>query len=138
VHLVVRAALQLGAELRLRVFDAGETTPLAGILDLAACLEQLAPELEQRLVASRYATWSGAVQLELGRARIGLEVRAGRIFVSRGAAPAALYLQRIQPGGAAQLLLGYRSVADLRATGALDCDDTALGLLDSLFPSLPL
>ena len=36
----------------------------------------------------------------------------------------------------AQLLLAYRAAADLRATGGLACDDTALGLIDALFPAL--
>jgi hypothetical protein len=37
-------------------------------------------------------------------------------------------------GALAQLLLGYRSAADLRATGGIACEPTAFGLLDALFP----
>ena len=51
-----------------------------------------------------------------------------------GSRPADLRLRQITLPALAQLCLGYRAAADLRATGGLACDDSALGLLDALFP----
>jgi hypothetical protein len=51
-----------------------------------------------------------------------------------GSRPADLRLRQVTLPGLAQLLLGYRAAADLRASGDLACDDSALGLLDALFP----
>jgi hypothetical protein len=58
----------------------------------------------------------------------------GQAMLLSGTNASDVWLRRVSLGGLAQLLLGYRSCADLRATRDLACDDTALGLLDVLFP----
>jgi hypothetical protein len=107
---------------------------MAGVADLPAMLEALAPELAARLARSRYAGWSGGLRLELDTGRATLLLDDGRVAVVDGTRPADVRLRRVTLPALAQLLLGYRAAADLRATGGLDCDDAALGLIDGLFP----
>jgi len=56
------------------------------------------------------------------------------VTVAAGAGPADLLVGGLGLAAAAQLLLGYRAAADLRATGELRCADVDLGLIDALFP----
>jgi hypothetical protein len=132
-HPVMQAAIQLGAQLIVQR-DQRDLLPLAGVLDLAGILTQIAPELIRRLADSRYAGWSGNLSIELIDQRVVLGFRAGQPVILAHDAPADLRLRRVTLPGLAQLLLGYRGAADLRATGELQCDDTALGLFDTLFP----
>ena len=135
-HLVARAALQLGGVATQRTYAPGAHAPLAGVVDLAGLLGQLAPELEQRLARSRYAGWSGRLRLELESERVTLMVDAGRVSVADGTRPADVRVRRVELPALAQLCLGYRAAADLRATGGLTCDDAELALTDMLFPAL--
>ena len=105
-------------------------------MDLPAALEALAPEFEPRLERSRYAGWSGNLRVEIETERVTLAFVEGRAAVIDGSRPADVRLRQVGLPALAQLLLGYRAAADLRATGGLDCDDSALGLVDALFPSL--
>jgi hypothetical protein len=130
-HPVAQAALHLGGEGRL---SAADQTTLAGVVDLPMLLAALAPELEQRLAGSRYTGWSGNLRVEIATERITLALEAGRATIIDGSRPADLRLRNVALPALAQLLLGYRATADLRATGGLACDDSALGLLDALFP----
>ncbi|HEU5101064.1 MAG TPA: sterol carrier protein domain-containing protein [Roseiflexaceae bacterium] len=133
-HVVAQAALQLQGQITLAAPQPVSDMQLAGVVDLPMLLEALAPELERRLELSRYAGWSGNLRLELETERIVVAFAEGRASVIDGSRPADLRLRRINLPGLAQLCLGYRAAADLRATGGLDCDDAALGLLDALFP----
>lgn len=112
----------------------GATTRLAGIVDLAAAVAQLAPALEPRLASSRYIDWSGRVQIESGGTYVTIACVHGRITIATGAQPADVRLRQVTLSGLPQICLGYRAISDLRATGELDCDDTELGLLETLFP----
>jgi len=103
-------------------------------VDLAGALAALAPELTRRLAASRYAGWNGAIRIELDASRVTIVCGGGRVSVTGSEHPADVRLRRVTLPGLAQLLLGYRSAGDLRATGDLDCDDQTLGLVDSIFP----
>lgn len=109
---------------------------MAGVVDLPAMLEALAPEFERRLARSRYADWSGNLRVELLTERITVTVAAGSVSVIDGSRPADVRLRNITLPAIAQLCLGYRDAADLRATGGLACDDAALGLIDTLFPTV--
>jgi hypothetical protein len=135
-HVLAQAALQLGGQLSLAAATPSDAMRLAGVVDLPLLLEALAPELERRLAYSRYAGWSGNLRLELETERIVVAFDAGQASVIDGSRPADLRLRRIALPALAQLCLGYRAAADLRATGELDYDDSALGLLDGLFPVL--
>jgi predicted N-acetyltransferase YhbS len=133
-HIVAQAALHLGGTARIAApVSAGELA-LAGVVDLPGILEALAPEFERRLAASRYAGWSGNLRVEIETERITLAFAAGRAAVIDGSRPADVRLRQVALPGLAQLCLGYRAAADLRATGWLACDDSALGLIDALFP----
>lgn len=134
-HVVAQAALHLDGMARLAVDHQGGNA-LAGVVDLPLLLEALAPEFERRLARSRYAGWSGSLRLELDTERITLAFADGCATVIDGSRPADLRLRQITLPALAQLCLGYRVAADLRATGGLACDDSALGLLDALFPAL--
>lgn len=133
-HTVARAAIHSGGEARARAADADEATMLAGVVELAVLLDMLGPALAERLRASRYADWRGTVQIETAMERVALAVAAGNVAIVEGAQLADVRLRRVSLPGLAQLCVGYRSAADLRATGELDCDDQALGLIDTLFP----
>jgi predicted acetyltransferase len=134
-HVLAQAALQLGGAAAIRAAPAaGELQALAGVVDLPLMLAALAPEFERRLARSRYAGWSGNLRVEIETERITLALADGHATVIDGSRPADLRLRQVSLAGLAQLLLGYRAAADLRASGDLACDDSALGLLDALFP----
>jgi len=138
-HMLARAALHLGGTAQLTApppGDHAEQTDMAGIVDLPGMLEALVPEFERRLAGSRYADWSGNLRIELETERITLTLAAGHVSVIDGSRPADVRLRTITLPALAQLCLGYRDAADLRATGGLDCADTTLGLIDTLFPAL--
>jgi hypothetical protein len=136
-HPVARAALHLGGEARvIATADDAVRAALAGVVDLPAVLEALAPEFELRLEGSRYAGWSGNLRVETETERVTLALAEGRAAVIDGSRAADLRLRQVRLPALSQLLLGYRAAADLRATGGLDCDDSALGLIDVLFPSV--
>ncbi len=144
-HVVAQTALHLGGVGRLvaapepklhnRLHEhTYERTAMAGIVDLPGVLEALTPAFEQRLAGSRYAGWSGNLRIEIETERVTLALEAGRAAVIDGSRPADLRLRRVTLPALAQLCLGYRAAADLRATGGLDYDNSALGLIDLLFP----
>jgi hypothetical protein len=135
-HTLARAALHLGgtAQLSAPLGEQAGRADMAGIVELPGMLEALAPEFERRLAGSRYADWSGNLRIELETERITLTLAAGRVTVIDGVRPADIRLRTVTLPALAQLCLGYRDAADLRATGGLDCADTTLGLLDALFP----
>jgi predicted N-acetyltransferase YhbS len=134
-HIVSQAALHLGGESRITaVPDRARAAMIAGVVDLPMLLEALAPEFERRLARSRYAGWSGNLRIEIETERITLALAAGHATVIDGSRPADLRLRQVTLPALAQLLLGYRAAADLRATRDLACDDSALGLINGLFP----
>jgi hypothetical protein len=134
-HIIAQAALHLGGTARIdATAEQARGVSLAGVVDLPGMLKTLAPEFERRLAASRYAGWSGNLRVEIETERITLAFDQGRASVIDGSRPADVRLRQIALPGLAQLCLGYRAAADLRATGGLACDDSALGLIDALFP----
>jgi hypothetical protein len=133
-HVVAWAALHCGGAAHMRTPGDEEAAALAGVVDLAMLLDQLRPACAERLHASRYADWRGTVQIETDVEQIALVIAAGAVSVVSGAQSADVRLRRVTLPALAQLCLGYRPAADLRATGDLDCDDQALGLIDTLFP----
>jgi hypothetical protein len=135
-HPVAQVALHLGGRARLRAPADAEPAALAGVVDLMGALEALIPEFERRLARSRYAGWSGNLRLELATERFILALDQGHATVIDGQRPADLRLRQIELPALAQLCLGFRAAADLRATGGLSCDDAALGLIDALFPAV--
>ena len=139
-HSVAQAALHLDGTVLLAAHvasnDRGGHDQSAGVVDLPLLLEALVPEFERRLARSRYAGWSGNLRIEIETERITLAFAEGRATVIDGSRPADLRLRQVALTALAQLCLGYRVAADLRATGGLACDDSALGLLDALFPAL--
>ncbi len=133
-HIVTQAALHIGGEVHIRASQPHESVSLAGVLDVVGAFTQLLPVFAQRLAGSRYERWSGMLGIALQHEQVTLAFADGQATVLPGSNASNLWLRRVSLGGLAQLLLGYRSCADLRATGELDYADTALGLLDVLFP----
>ena len=140
-HPVTQAALHYGGTTHINTQIQSNSVDtaiadLAGVIDLPMALKTLQPELERRLAGSHYATWNGSIQTVLARQQITLAIANGRIIVEEEIAPAQIWVHLRSLAAAAQLLLGYRTSADLRANGMLQCTDTALGLLDILFPAI--
>ncbi|NOK72078.1 MAG: hypothetical protein GFH24_608290n376 [Chloroflexi bacterium AL-N5] len=140
-HPVIQAMLQCGGTSHIRTQTTRDNltnglVDLAGVIDLPMILSALQPDLERRLASSHYATWSGSIQFVLARQQITLTIANGHTVVEEGLAPAQIWVHIHSLETAAQLLLGYRTSADLRAHGTLQCTDTALGLLDILFPTI--
>lgn len=135
MHPVTLAAIQLGATATIAA-PTDDIVQLAGVVDLPLMLEQLVPAFEQRLAGSRYAGWSGNIRIEIETERVTLAFADGRPLMIDGSRPADLRLRRVTLCALAQCCLGYRTLSDLRATGELDFDDSALGLLEILFPAL--
>jgi hypothetical protein len=108
--------------------------------DVAAFLRRVAPALENRLAASCCAGHNGELKLSFYRSGVSLVFEEGRLASAKGWNPGA------DRGHAAfpfltflQLLLGYRSLADLRYAYA-DCwvsSDAISALLDALWPKRP-
>ncbi|MEM8534547.1 MAG: hypothetical protein AAGF95_27130 [Chloroflexota bacterium] len=140
-HPVTQAVLHRGGttHIHTQLQPNGATTTLvdlAGVIDLSMALRALQTELEHRLSMSHYATWNGSIQVVLARQQITLAVANGQITIAEEIAPAQIWVHLRSLAATAQLLLGYRTSADLRANGMLQCTDTALGLLDILFPAV--
>jgi hypothetical protein len=139
-HVVAQAALHLNGTVQLAAHsessDYHGDSEIAGVVDLPLLLEALVPEFERRLARSRYADWSGNLRVEIETERITLAFADGHATVIDGSRPADLRLRQVTLPALAQLCMGYRVAADLRATGELACNDSALGLLDALFPAL--
>lgn len=133
-HRVTLAALQLGGQTCIRAAPQNGPQTLAGVVDLPGALQALAPELTSRLARSRYAGWSGRLSIEVGGEHAGLRAVGGQLAPDDPQQPPDLRLRLVTLPALAQLCLGYRGAADLRAEGGLACDDTALGLIDALFP----
>lgn len=135
-HGVSRAALLLGGTATTRAPVSGTPAELWGVVDLAAALGALGGEQERRLARSRYAGWEGAVRLEGAAGAATLRCTGGRVWVEEAPGPVDVMVGGLGLTAAAQLTLGYRQAADLRATAELRCADVDLGLLDVLFPAL--
>jgi hypothetical protein len=135
-HPLTRAALFSGWQCQLKAYPATAVAPLYGIVDVQQILIQLAPLLTQRLHASRYATWQGVIRFELAHSWLGVQITRGGVLAVPGNSAADIRLRRVTLTGLTELLLGQHPAALLRATGQLHCDDIALGLLDTLFPTL--
>jgi hypothetical protein len=109
------------------------------IPDVPAFLWHIAPALEERLARSMLAGYSGELKLNLFRTGMQMHFEQGRLqAIDPWQAPAdddfAAALS-CPPLTFAQLLLGYRSLDELRATfpDVLARDDRRL-LLNTLFP----
>ncbi len=135
-HRVAQAALLVGSAVRVTAAPAGGPAELAGVVDLAGALAALTPEIARRLAGSRYASWRGSLAIETDAERIALALAPGRASMVQEGGPADIRLRRVTLPALAQLCLGYRPAADLRATGGLVCDDADLGLIDVVFPAL--
>lgn len=111
------------------------------IPDLAAFLRRIAPVLEDRLAHSIAVGFAGDVRLNFYRCGLLLRWDNGRLAeVNPWQAPTVEQVSLSFPDLTfTQLLLGYRSFADLQVAFA-DClahDETARVLVDILFPQSP-
>ncbi|MFN3981224.1 MAG: GNAT family N-acetyltransferase [Caldilinea sp.] len=109
--------------------------------DLPRFLRHIAPVLEQRLADSIIPGHSGELMIELYRSRLKLVFERGRLI---SVEPAAVLAYGDDPPAGfpplifLQLIFGYRSLAQLRATFPdVYAEPEAAVLLDILFPELP-
>ena len=109
--------------------------------DIPRFLRHLAPVLEQRLADSIVPGHSGDLTIDLYRSRLKLVFEHGKLTaVETPQAPA--YGEDLPAGCPPlvflQLLFGYRSLAELRATFPdVYAEGEAVALLDILFPKMP-
>lgn len=111
------------------------------VADTPAFVRHVAPVLEQRLAASILSGYSGELKLDFYRGGLRLQIAQGKLSAvepwrtpayddqSNAGCPAPIFLQ---------LLFGYRSLAELRATFPdVWANQEAALLMDVLFPKLP-
>jgi predicted N-acetyltransferase YhbS len=106
--------------------------------DLGRLLAAIVPALEQRLAASAWATWQGALLIDCFRSQATLLIAGGSIQVQPGApAPDAQIQGRaaFPPDAFVPVLLGWRARAEVgRLFPDLSVDGPVQPLLDVLFP----
>ena len=95
------------------------------IVDLDAVLQECAPA-----VVDRAAACDSPVPETL---HIRTDIGDGRIALGGGAPPAELAVDRL---GLAQLLFGYRTISELRETGAANARGVSDEVLAALFPRI--
>lgn len=134
-HPLFGAALARGGKATLSAHQPDQLAPLAGVVDLQGALRALLPAFAARLARSRYADWRGSVGIETASSRALLVIDGGQIQEGSPTQAATVRLQRASIAGLAYCLLATRSIADLRASGLVVCDDAEQGLLDVLFPA---
>ncbi|MCS6889020.1 MAG: hypothetical protein NZQ09_12505 [Chloroflexus sp.] len=134
-HPLARAALELGAQLTLRLPSDDEVIPAWIVIDPLAALRAHQTALAARLAASPYAGWHGSISLSGPWGAAHITCRAGELQISAGANRADIEVWHISISGLSALLLGRRSASDLRATDDLRCADHGLGVVELLFPA---
>lgn len=138
-HPLVRDVVVAGGSVQVQRHPANAFTALWGVLDLRAALQELSPLLRQRLAASPYHDWRGSITFVAEASMVAVQINALEWQITRSAYPRGdLVVWQISLRGMAQLCLGFQSAASLRAQGELDCADHELGVLDVLFPVLPI
>jgi hypothetical protein len=136
-HPLALTALAHGGRLRVQAAAADVVMFCWGVVDSAAALTDLAPELGRRIAESRYRGWRGQINLETAGRTVALIYTGDAVVVQPDPpAPPAIAVKRIALEALPQAWLGYRALADLRADGALQCAEADLGLLDLIFPVL--
>ncbi len=133
-HPLAQAALELGATLRLHLPPADSILPVWIVIDPLAALRAHQAALRVRIAASRYADWYGSVALSGKWGATRIECRAGTVHISVGTGIADIDVWQLSNSGLSALLLGRRSVSDLRATNELRCADHGLEVVETLFP----
>ncbi len=123
------------------------------VVNLAATLRQIAPELSDRLAGSPVAGWEGAIEVGIpargacrggdptavtaGEALPGEVVRVviagGEVTVSEEPGPVDLALQMTQ-AQFVKALFGIAGLTELAPARTIDLTPTQRGLLDALFP----
>lgn len=114
---------------------------MALILDLPGFLEELAPALSARLAESFMADWRGSVNIVSGDQSSCLFCADGAVTVAAAPDVPDVTLA-IRPEALPCMLLGRESVGQLYVQDAIALTaadvNSALSLLDALFPSSPL
>jgi predicted N-acetyltransferase YhbS len=116
---------------------------MAAVTDLAAFLSEIAPELSRRLAAA-HCRWQGVLELRSASMTARLQVKSGKLAVSRGqdsdSSPAIS--AQVAPDALPLLLFGRMSVGDAYLQDAIALTAAnraeALELLDTLFPRMPI
>jgi len=123
------------------------------VVDLAATLRQVAPELTDRLAGSLVAGWEGAIEVAIpsrgacpggdptavtaGEALPGEAVRmtisGGEVTVTEKPGPVDLALEMTQ-AQFVKALFGIAGLTELAPARSIDLTPTQRGLLDALFP----
>jgi len=104
------------------------------VLDPLAFLNLIAPTLEQRLARSPLAGYSGALNFNLYRHRVGLQITGGKINAVKLAAESEIDAS-LPPQAACQLWLGWKSWPALDDWYMdANCKEEKRELLETLFP----
>jgi hypothetical protein len=134
---VMRCARALGFEAE----SEGAGVFMLAVTDLGRFLREVEDELTRRLSQSALRDWRGVLVIASGEARAALRVSRGRLRTARATRAADLCV-RVDPQALPGLLFGQVSAAEafLQNQLAVTAGDRplAVGLLDVLFPRVPL
>jgi len=120
-HALVRLSAGLGCRLIVEYPHAGDG--MARIIDQPGLLQTLTPLFAKRLAASPVSDWCGTLVFE---------TQLGTDAVSLGGTQT--HVVRLAQEQLIQLILGYRSVADLAFEGQVECAPELMPILDAVMP----
>ncbi len=131
-HPFAYLARRLGCEVRVGFPRAGEG--MARIIHLRPTMQKLLPELNRRLIGTAFHAWSGSLIVRTDIGALGLRCASGQWSLEgEGEQQSGLELPQ---WALIQLLMGYRTVADVLSSGGGKLvGQPDAGLLDALFPA---
>jgi hypothetical protein len=134
--LASRAAAACGFEMS----GIGPGVFMATITNLPRFMSEIQAGLRRRLADSPFRSWHGTVRLRCDDQEADLRLHRGRVTVEPS--EEAEVVSTVSPEALPSLLLGQMSVGEAYLSGLLSVRARdrmeALGLLDALFPRLPL
>ncbi len=106
---------------------------MARFIDLPAAMAKLTEELNARLLRSTLGEWRGRINLETDLGVVALACRYGRVSIIPDP-PAGGVTCRIPQDRLLQLVLGYRTCAEVVSDPDVSIPEAAQAVLQSLFP----
>lgn len=106
---------------------------MARFIDLPTAITKLTEELNARLLRSALGDWRGRITLETNLGVVALACRYGRVSIISDP-PAGGVTCRIPQDRLLQLVLGYRSCAEIASDPDVTIPEAAEAMLQSLFP----
>ena len=115
---------------RMEIRSPRNSGPMARIIHLRPLMEKLVPEFNCRLKTSQLS-WEGVLALETDIGTVGLDINNGSVAITQGQSKVKAELPQMI---LTQLVLGYRSVADISGDANVKIPPRCLPIFDVLFP----